>query len=73
MGNARDLAGRDGRARLSPRVAPPARVKALVGAAQLAIFQNDIPRAKALWEELLALGRDSGDEATEAWALGRLG
>ena len=52
---------------------PPARVKALFGAASLAMYQDDYARAEALWQDLLALGRDSGDEATVAWALGRLG
>jgi predicted ATPase/DNA-binding CsgD family transcriptional regulator len=53
--------------------APAARVKALFGAASLAGYQDDYARARALWQDLLALGRESGDEATVAWALGRLG
>ncbi len=57
----------------APGSAPPARVKALFGAASLAMYQDDYARAEALWQDLLALGRDSGDEATVAWALGRLG
>ena len=53
--------------------APAARIEALFGAASLAGYQDDIARARTLWEELLALGRATEDEATVAWALGRLG
>ena len=52
---------------------PAARIEALFGAASLSAYQDDIARAQTLWEELLALGRATGDEVTEAWALGRLG
>jgi predicted ATPase/DNA-binding CsgD family transcriptional regulator len=53
--------------------APAARIEALFGAASLAGYQDDIARARTLWEELLTLGRATEDEATVAWALGRLG
>jgi non-specific serine/threonine protein kinase len=56
------------------RPAPPAaRVTTLFGAASLAGYQDDYARARALWQDLLALGREGGDEATVSWALGRLG
>lgn len=45
---------------LAGRTAPATRVEALWGASDLAIFQNDLARAKALAAEALALAHESG-------------
>ena len=51
----------------------PARAKALNGAANLAFFQGDFPRASALGTESLALSRRLGDKRAIASCLNVLG
>jgi predicted ATPase/class 3 adenylate cyclase len=54
-------------------VAVPARAKALTGAATLAFFQGDFPRASALGTESLDLSRKLGDKRAIASCLNVLG
>jgi predicted ATPase/DNA-binding NarL/FixJ family response regulator len=50
-----------------------ARAKALHGAGWLAHHQRDLPKARSLFEESLAIGRELDDRWTAAWALHGLG
>jgi tetratricopeptide (TPR) repeat protein len=51
---------------------PAARVKLLLGAGQLAFFQDQASQARRLWTEMAELGRAMHDEAVESRALARL-
>ncbi len=71
---------REGRTRCAAALAHPgaavrtlARARTLNGAGVLALFQGDLPGARSLLEQALALNREMGDRMAEAGNLNNLG
>lgn len=57
----------------SAAVAPTLRTRAMIGAGNLALYQADFAAARSRYQEALVLGRETGEIATIARALGCLG